>query len=328
MTIRRNQINYIFKELGEYTRRKDWFNFSCPYHNGEDPNFGINLKKGIFNCFVCGESGNLIKLNGDLKKGIACTSSYSEPILGDIDPLNYEEEAPKGIFKRLNEPNLISRCDSWFRENYEHILEVEPCRIKERALTYLKKRTIDPNKINVGFLNGYNGRLVFPFQMGGSIRYFQGRSIYNMPMKTLNPDEDDGWPIKTQILYNYDELILNDEISISEGIFDGYSVGQVTNLPWTCLLGNTISDTQIKLLKVAGVKKILIVLDGNVNKIAIELGIKLFYNKFDTRVVIWPDELKTRDPNDLCKYELDKVIQEQQVRINHVSDIELLPLYG
>jgi DNA primase len=322
--INKRALDYVFETLGEpLTKRRGWFSWPCPYHNGENPNFGVNIYRNKFNCFVCGESGNINQLISDLKEGIASPNILSTPLLGDIEIPEYEREKERVILNRLSDPEALKQCDLWFRDNYAHILNVEECRLKEMAINYLTKRGIDPEKVNVGFLKGYSGRVIFPFQQGGSIIYFQGRNFINKPLKTMNPDPDKGWNIKTNILYNYDELILRDRISLTEGIFDCHSVNNIINLPGTCLLGKTISKNQIKLLKFAGVKEILILFDGDANKEAIDIGIKLYNNKFKVSVVIWPNEYETQDPSSMSPLVLKKIIHDNSTLLTHISSMTL-----
>ncbi len=54
-----NEYDIEFVESGN-----NWLNCSCPFpdHNDRSPSFGYNLESDYFNCFGCGETGNLINL--------------------------------------------------------------------------------------------------------------------------------------------------------------------------------------------------------------------------------------------------------------------------
>jgi DNA primase len=54
-----NEYEIEFVESGN-----NWLNCSCPFpdHNDRSPSFGYNIESDHFNCFGCGETGNLIHL--------------------------------------------------------------------------------------------------------------------------------------------------------------------------------------------------------------------------------------------------------------------------
>ena len=39
----------------------------CPFHQENNPSFGINLKTGLYNCFSCGEKGNIVQFVSKMK---------------------------------------------------------------------------------------------------------------------------------------------------------------------------------------------------------------------------------------------------------------------
>ena len=39
----------------------------CPFHDEDDPSFGIDLHKGVYHCFTCGEKGNMVQFVSKLK---------------------------------------------------------------------------------------------------------------------------------------------------------------------------------------------------------------------------------------------------------------------
>jgi len=46
------------------SKNSDWANTRCPMpdHDDSSPSFGVNTKSNTYNCFVCGATGDLIKL--------------------------------------------------------------------------------------------------------------------------------------------------------------------------------------------------------------------------------------------------------------------------
>lgn len=45
-----------------------WILALCPLHGDKDPSLSINLKHGGFNCFGCGEKGDLIAFHAKLNR--------------------------------------------------------------------------------------------------------------------------------------------------------------------------------------------------------------------------------------------------------------------
>ena len=63
--ITKEQIVGLFN-LHNVSFRGDEIICSCPFpvheHGDRNPSFGINMSKGVYNCFSCHESGNLVQL--------------------------------------------------------------------------------------------------------------------------------------------------------------------------------------------------------------------------------------------------------------------------
>lgn len=55
-------IPFLVSKLGEYEERKQWYNFRCPFHGGENTNFGVNLQTNIYYCWSCGKKGGIESL--------------------------------------------------------------------------------------------------------------------------------------------------------------------------------------------------------------------------------------------------------------------------
>lgn len=366
-----DQIEFIFDSLGEYKQRKSWFNFPCPYHNGEDYNFGVNFEDAGYNCFVCGMTGSTTELYRDLKEGIAKTFPGIGGVLGggvlrkerekdrrhilgrrtryqedslDTDPIevpvsfgssrggqerylpwqdDMEVESDRWADEEINRLNKLR--DMWFRDRYTPLGEAAGI-LACKARLFLEKRRVDCSKVDVGFLDGFEGRVIFPFVKDGLIVYFQGRSFYDMPLKTINPDEKEGWPHKTEVLYNYDGFVNETKIVIGEGIFDGYSAGTALNMPYTCLLGSTIDEKQIDILKKTSVRDVLVFLDSDANAKGCAIAVKLWECKFNVKMVVWPEIYRNEkhDPNSIRPDHLLHLVNTYSVQIDHISSIQLL----
>ena len=249
--------------------------------------------------------------------------------------LKWQEDTSSALLKRLNcgqsshaKREYLSR---WFEDNYTPLRDAPRGRVAQEAFKRLNERGVDPARIDVGLLSSCPGRVVFPFRQGGDVVYYQARSLYNMPLKTVNPDTEIGWLPKTAVLYNFDEILMCErEVVLTEGIFDAYSAGTTLDMRYTCLLGTTISSEQIRMLKLCDIKDILVFLDSDANSAAVKLGIRLWENKFRVRVVLWTDALtgEKLDPNDISPALLKMLATKFAVRIDHTASTELSLLYG
>lgn len=319
--IPRHKLQALFGYLGEPRRRKDWYNFYCPFHRGSKQNFGINLRTSWYNCFGCGESGSLRTLLDKLPEVPEYPGGPEIPIpphgaTGDTslyagDPFG---EPPEPHPDRSDSARL---CSMWFWDRYRR-LEPGPGKNKSEglAIRYAKNRGVPLDKYEVGTLRELEGRLVFPFFFGDDVVYYQGRTFMNQPRKTLNPSEEDGWMTKGQVLWNYNNIYDRKVVVLCEGIFDSISIEMKTGIPSTCLLGKTITSRQKSLLHKAGVRCIFVFLDSDAQNEAWKLAIDLYESKFGVRCVLWNryEQAEKLDPDLLPGTELKvKLIQAAEV---------------
>jgi len=300
--------DYVFEQLGDFHRRKEWYNFRCPYHRGESLNFGVSFRAGRFHCFSCGAAGPLPVLLYDLREGTATGFGGGRGLLGPKArprPGEAKEDTSSALSKRLNsgrsDPGPEVDTDRWFRDRFEALPEVAGTALAGKmALEYLRRRGIQLDRLDVGLLDGYEGRVVFPFYDRGKVVFFQGRSFVPSPLKTINPDVEDGWYPKTDVLFRL-ECLNGGTVVLTEGIFDALKTEQAIGRSHraSCLLGKTISQRQIRLLRSAGVEWITVFLDGDANREAADLAIKLYKHKFGVRLVQYPNHMHEADPGSL-----------------------------
>jgi len=64
-----NNIVEVIQELGiELIKENGHFKACCPFHEEKEPSFKIDPKKQVYNCFGCGNGGDIIKFLIDYKK--------------------------------------------------------------------------------------------------------------------------------------------------------------------------------------------------------------------------------------------------------------------
>lgn len=294
----RNKLAFVFKELGEFTRRKQWFNFSCPYHGGDRHNFGVDVGRGFFKCLGCPEEGNLIRLYTYLRSGGKDGASWGQGLL-------LPEGVDEALLGRSSAAEPVSGPVDHIQNTYKFFERFTSCKDPDaeslsmtRAKAYLMKRSVDWHKYEVGIHADLPGRVVFPFMEQGEIKFYMGRAFEKMLLKTINPDSAKGWLPKSDVLFNYPSLTSN--IIITEGVFDAISADQyqVDGFSATCLLGKTISNKQIQLLKKKAPEQIWVMLDADADKDAKGLALKLYQAGFKTFLCQWGTDYQSQDFKD------------------------------
>jgi len=218
----------------------------CPFHKDTHPSFSANLRKGVYLCFSCGESGRFSKLG--LSRNEFVTFDSFRDLLSGIDKketpiLKQLFGLPYG-FKIFNKPS----SDNPF---YLYLME-----------RGIKQETIE--HFCIGYCDGgtYRGRIIVPLPVG-----FVARSIYSdaISKKVFGRNYKRylfplGLPIST-FFFNYSPST-NMPILV-EGVFDAlrvYSLGFTSVIsPFSC----KVSEEQIKLLCKYSSSVIYIFFDGD-----------------------------------------------------------------
>jgi 5S rRNA maturation endonuclease (ribonuclease M5) len=329
-----DKLDSLLSTLGEFAPRKEWLNFHCPFHHGGKLNFGVNVSSNTYYCFACGERGTLPELYDRLQEE---TGDFGPGLLHGPSPLAYEDDTAPSASKRLSDPALTAPPGpvrpglrpEQFDTVYKQLKCHRPETILEgKALSYLNRRGVDMHEYEVGLIDTdeFRCRVIFPIRQEGKVVFFQGRSFYDIPLKTKNPNEDCGWTGKSSVLWNYDNLAKN--ICVCEGIFDAISVQTGLSLASTCLLGSTVSIEQIRLLKKKGVKEVVVFLDNDANGAAVDLALVLYRSGFKVQVVLWPEHPEKKDPGSIDRSEMADLLQFHSQVVTPASIVTLPLVYA
>ena len=268
----------------------------CPFHHEKTPSFCVNVQKGIFKCFGCGEGGNaitfLMKINNQ---------SFTEVIQDLAQQFGIELPHIKGQNKEYIEEKkkikeAVYKASEYYYENLKK---------NKEALAYLEKRGIGENIIDtykLGFsLKGYSdlqnhfkslytpvilekagltvktekgevvdrfrNRIMIPIRdEAGEVIAFGARAVEaNQKPKYLN-SPDTVLYNKSRILYGIDvakdEMIKEDYCVIMEGYFDVISAqaAGLKNAVASC--GTALTVEHVKLIaKYSKSRKIYLAFD-------------------------------------------------------------------
>ncbi|MBE7705515.1 MAG: DNA primase [Cyanobacteria bacterium SIG29] len=271
----------------------------CPFHNEKTPSFSVNVQKGIYKCFGCGEGGDaisfLMKINNQ---------SFNDVIKDLAEQFNIELPSSKGDSKQYNEDkqqvkNLLEKTCDYYHNNLFTLPEAKP------ALDYLynrgiTKEIIDDYKIGYSqkgytdlqnhfkseftpvimekagltvktekgdLVDRFRHRIMIPIRDdSGSVIAFGARAIdANQNPKYLN-SPDTIFYNKSRVLYGIDKaknkMIEDDFVVIMEGYFDVISaqVAGLKNTVASC--GTALTVDHVRLIaKYSKSRKIYLAFD-------------------------------------------------------------------
>jgi DNA primase len=283
----------VVKESGDERIAK------CPFCNDTKGHLYINIQKGLAHCFRCGYSATAGKLVQDTKDLGYSVDNREIELSGfsDREEVRKELALPRGYI-RLD----VNKEKSWFAAKVRSYLN-------GRGIT---DDLIRRHKIGYCVSGRYAGRCIIPFFEEGKLCYFIGRSLFNSDKKVLNPPKDIAK--KSEVLFNIDNIKRYDEIIICEGVFDAMSAGDNA----TCLLGKTISYTQLMKLLSLNKKRYIVMLDADAYKEALAVAQAISEYDKDVRVA----RLEKGDPNSNVKEEVERAIAEaERFSLNTLLDL-------
>ena len=297
----RNRLDILDVVQSRVVLKKKGANYwgCCPFHNEKTPSFCVNVQKGIFKCFGCGEGGDaisfLMKINNQ---------SFNEVIKDLAQQFGIELPFHSGNSKQYTEEkqlikDLLNKSCNYYHNNLLTLSEAS------EALKYLEKRGITKEIIEeykLGFsLNHYDdlikkfkseytpviyekaglavktekgdyvdrfkNRIMIPIRdESGNVIAFGARAILpNQNPKYLN-SPDTVLYNKSRILYGIDKaknkMIEEDFVVIMEGYFDVISAqaAGLKNAVASC--GTALTVDHVKLIaKYSKSRKIYLAFD-------------------------------------------------------------------
>ena len=306
----------------------------CPFHNEKTPSFFVSKERQLFNCFGCGEKGNVVQF----------ISKYKH--LDYWDSVNYLAEK-YGITPDQND--YIERSDNsekYFRINelakQFFSLQLLNLDTGSNALNYLKNRGFDeeilkyfeiglaPGKGNLlhetlskdfhdyelidlglvgknnnDYYDAFRNKIIFPInnELGKTVG-FSGRIFNNEEnvAKYVNSTQTEIFS-KSDVLFNLDKAIpyinQNKRIVLMEGFFDVMSAHKAGVKEAICSMGTALTISQARLIKKYS-ETVVVCYDGD------EAGVKAAYKALvllgqvglDVKVALMPNGL---DPDDYIK---------------------------
>jgi DNA primase len=225
------------------------FGIRCPFPGCSDDKFhcGINPKKQVFNCWICGESGNVIRL-------VQTIEDCQWPQAMDI-ARKFQEDTP---FDLPDKPFRSDRKTCWIPD------EMAPS-WPGLYLDYLRGRGFDPERLiaKYGLLptqnfGDFRFRIIAPVFLDRKMVSFVGADVLRIPGRIpyLNcPKEKSIIPIN-HCFYNLDS-VRGGKAIIVEGITDVWRLGDGAIASFT----SNMTDEQILLLAKRKIQKAFVLYD-------------------------------------------------------------------
>ncbi|WNE41887.1 MAG: DNA primase [Mycoplasmataceae bacterium] len=334
-------LEILTKELGikGIDKGKSFF-FVCPFHNDKNPSLSFEKNEQFFKCFSCDFKAKDIFNFWARYKKISIDEAFDEiSSLGYISQElkkkqneSKENQAEKKYLEILDLSANIYQ-NNLFTTKGERCLEY----LKKRGLN---NKLIEHFQLGCTISNNQLSSIFFHPENGYSIKYlgetnlfqinnerdpsdfFWGRLII-FPLKNENgkvvsfacrklENEGDNKYLfltkseyfqKSSFVYNYDFVKndFNDFCYLVEGFFDVISLTKIGINNCISLLGTSISNEQIKILKKLN-KKIILFLDGDLAGIeaSIKISTLLILNDIECEII---DNKGNDDPDDICKRE-------------------------
>jgi len=212
-------------------------------NNDWKKHMSVNVDSGLWQCFKTGRSGNFTRLYSEAE-GIPYFKAQRDLIIKNFEFLGEEvpeldrpekqleldtsKLIPIDINSGMSEDKNV--LDAW---NFLFSRKLFITQYEEEAPFYLCTE------------GRFKDRIIIPFLSDeGVVYYFQGRALYDLSPKYLNPSTEIA-PKPSDILYPYTEEM--DHLVVCEGPLDARSL-QLQGVNATATIGSSISPRQAEIL--------------------------------------------------------------------------------
>jgi len=256
-------------------------------------------------CHNCGLNTNLKNYIYSVDRAL-----YEEYVIAERKYLVQNLQS-NSFFSKRSEPRINN-----ITTNLQYVFKLNEKSFKSIAgfpkhLAYCKQRklpneTIQTLKVCVNKKLPYFDMVIFPFWFDSTKVYgFQGRTINRKQFLTNSPNSS----FKVYNLFNVDKT---KPVIVTEAIIDSYSIKNSI-----AMLGSDLSENVQTLLSDT---KLIFAFDND------ETGLlkSIKYAEHGKKVFVWPNEIKTKDFNDLTKKGISSDKLTKMVLMNSCSGLELI----
>lgn len=306
----------------------------CPFHNEKTPSFFVSKERQLFNCFGCGEKGNVIGFIQKYKH-----LNYGEALTFLGEKYNIQPDA-QDTFKKQDNKEKYYRINELAKQFFS--LQLLNLETGKPGLEYLKSRGFDEEilsyfeiglapksgnllyetlskdfhdyeLVEVGLIGKnesdyydiFRNKIMFPIKddLGKTVG-FSGRIFNNEEntAKYVNSTQTEIFS-KSEILFNLDKAIpyinQNKRIVLMEGFFDVMSAYTADVKEAVCSMGTALTINHAKLIK-KYTDNVVVCYDGD------DAGLRAAYKALillgqvglDVKVALLPNKM---DPDDFIR---------------------------
>ena len=270
------------------------FKLNCPFHEDKTPSCSINAAKGIFKCFGCHTQGNVFEFvihmeGGDpeSKEDMYAGAQTAISIMGRNPDEFAREPASKGVktahrtAKKQKPPTTSSvtrKTAQAAKSDATEDVKTEPRKNKpfgrelelEHDHPFLIERGIEPETAEtygIGYCDAgiMKGRIAIPIHnLKGEVMAYAGRYA-----SEDMPDGTDRYRfpkrfLKSLELYNLHRAVelRKRYLIIVEGYWSAIRFNEA-GIPAAALMGTSLSTAQAELVRTAGFRYAILLLDGD-----------------------------------------------------------------
>lgn len=217
---------------------------SCPLHGPDkNPSMGINLEKGIYNCFACGASGSIESLfykvtGSSLKKTLNISDDPFSKFASPIPEFKNEDDYKlKPVYVNYNARDFLE-----IKSSKECVEYLQKRGINVSAAIKAGCKYVEETRIN-GTL--FKKRLIIPVKENSKLISFEGRDITGeQTPKVLYPKN-----CSVNTLYEIDALDKTQPLFAVEGLMDLFVLRSCRCFKnSTSIFGANLTKRQLKLM--------------------------------------------------------------------------------
>lgn len=254
---------------------------SCPYCASTKDKCAVNPNKGVFQCWVCGEKGPVLKLLMHLYDLKLIAASDIDAVKSGNNLINLSSVIQQYKSGKKKKENILwsETIPCVFPPKTFAIKDFRPHNLFEGKLhravvKYLRGRGLDEEEtasyrlhfcVDVGSI--YYGHIFFPAlgEHGKQLVFWTTRSIMpNAKPKTLHSSRKFSKYSAKQIMMN--QHLVSSPVAICEGPFDAVSIMKVMGIPAVPLLGKQLHEYHKNYLVDKGVREVYVCLDSDATK--------------------------------------------------------------
>jgi len=269
-----------------------WLGVCCPFCGEQNHHLGVNLETKRYSCWVCSETGTLLKLIG-----VVCRTTYgqSHRVIDKYRGFHYEAQV-RELSDAVIYPNhmheLSSKGHNYLTDRGFDSKEIEK-KYHLQETTNMSKLIIGDDKFN------FRHRIIIPIIMDREIVTYTGRDwTGKQDPRYKNAPLEAGTLATAECLYNLDSVV-NDRMLIVEGPTDVWKLGDEA----VATLGVKFSNSQVNRIVKKNLKKVVILFDENAEQAGCLLYDALYPFIDDIQVHIITD----KDPGSLSSIEAHKL---------------------